>query len=226
MNRIDDARTSYRDAERVAEKRCELRLGAKFTQPCPERALPRTGLGAVAAFQKKRKPAEKFFEQAQADDSADLLAKHNLAALYADWKGHELEAETIWKGILEKDPTHVPSLMGYGALLKKLNREDEALGIDRRLMIQACDYVPAQVDVATILVHKGELDLAATVLQRLVRERPSSADVWAAQAELLEKTGSPDAANAWQTALRLAADSPDEKNIRDRRKQVARGRIK
>ncbi|MBV8842830.1 MAG: caspase family protein [Bryobacterales bacterium] len=222
MNRIDDARGSYRDAEAVAAKRCGLRLGPKFTQGCPERALPRTGLGAVAAFQKKRTAAERLFKEAQNDDPSDLLAKHNLAALYADWRGHEPDAEAIWKGILQKDPNHVPSLMGYGSLLKKLNREDDALIIDRRLMIQACDYVAAQVDVATILVHKGELDAAAAMLQRLLRERPSSADVWAAQAELLEKTGGPDAANAWQAALRLSAGTADGKKIRERRKQLAR----
>jgi tetratricopeptide (TPR) repeat protein len=222
MNRIDDARSSYREAENVARRRCETRFGLNFQQLCPERAMPRTGLGSVATFQHKRKEAERMFLLAQADDPTDLLAQHNLAALYADWNGREPKAAQIWTAILKKDENHIPSLIGYGALLERLNREDDALPIYQRLVKEIPNYIPAQVNLALILTHKGELKEAGERLQTLISARPSSANVWAAQAELLQKTGTGDSASAWQTALRLAAGSADEKKIKQRRKELQR----
>jgi tetratricopeptide (TPR) repeat protein len=224
MNRTSDARSSFGEAEKVAEQRCQVRFGSKFVQPCPERALPRTGLGAVAAFQHKRKQAETYFLAAQADDPADLITQHNLAALYADWKGRTADAERTWKAVLSKDENHVPSLIGYGALLMRENLEDDALPVYRRLTMKLPDYVPAQVSLALILTHRGELVDASALLTKLLADRPSSANAWAAHAELLEKTGDAGASAAWETALRLAAGSPDEKQIRERRRQLEKAR--
>jgi Flp pilus assembly protein TadD/uncharacterized caspase-like protein len=127
MNRIDEARRSYLDAERVAYNRCKVRFGSTFTQPCRERAVPRTGLGTVAAGQRKRKQADYYFKEARADDPNDLLAAHNHAALLADWKGHEASAEQIWKGILARNTSHTPSLIGYTNLLKHQRRYEESI---------------------------------------------------------------------------------------------------
>ena len=225
LNRVDDARRSYREAERVAQKRCEVRFGIGFTQPCQERALPRTGLGALAALQHKRKAADSYFKQARQDDPKDLLAAHNDAALLADWKGHEPEAERIWTANLAQDPFHTPSLIGYTNLLKRERRYDEAIPLYRRLTEKMKEYVPAQIDLASALARTNNFQEATALLDRLVQERPRNAGVWAARAELLDKENNRDGAkSAWESALRLAAGSPDEKEIRRRRQELERSK--
>ncbi len=225
LNRVDDARRSYLEAERIAEKRCQVRFGPKFTQPCPERALPRTALGTVEDLQHKPTLADRYFRLARTDDPNDLLAQHNHATLLAGWKGHEAEAEQIWKAILTRNASHTPALIGYTNLLKHQHRYEEAIPLYRTLVSNMKQYLPAQIDLASALAQTGKITEASALLDPLIQDRPRNAGAWAARAELLQQAGDREGARAaWGNALRFAAGFPEEKDIRRQRQELARSK--
>lgn len=221
LNRMDDARTAYLEAEKIAGSRCEDRFGPKFTQACQERALPRTALGALATATNKRKLAEQLFKDARQDDPSDLLTAHNYAVLLAGWKDHEKAAEDIWKAILDRNPSHGPSLIGYSALLKRKQRYEEAIPLYRKLTMEMKEYLPARVDLAVALARSNKTEEAAGILNGLMQSRPQNPNLWAAQAEVLTNQGkTKEASNAWDNALLYAAPA-EQREFRARRKQLA-----
>ena len=210
------AKTYYQDASRIAEQRCALRLGKEF-KACPERSLPRTGLAALEIQQGNRRKARRLLDDALRDDGTNLDAAHDEAALLADWRGHENQAEEIWKRNLQADPKHLPTLIGYSELLSRSCRFQEALPLYRDTLKQIKDYVPAQIGLARSLVAAGELDEAGRLTASLVQQRPANADAWAARAEFLSRKGE-DASDAWDRAMHFAKDGSQRKQLAERRK--------
>ena len=210
------AKVYYRKAMEVASKRCELRLGKGFTA-CPERSLPQTGLASLEIRQGNRRRARKLLNAALKDDPGDLTAAHDKAAILADWRGHEGEAETIWLANLKRDAAHLPSLIGYSDLLSRGCRFGEAVPLYRAILKQIPDYVPAQIGLARALAASGALAEAGPLTEALVAQRSQNAQAWAARAEYLSRTGA-SSDTAWQNALRLAKDGAERKQIAARRK--------
>lgn len=209
------AKNYYREAEDVASKRCEQRLGKGSA--CPERALPLTGLAMLEIQRGNRRRARTLLDAALKDDKTNLTATHDKAALLADWRGHEGEADALWSANLKRDPKHLPSLIGYAELLSKQCRFADALLLYREIMKQNSNYVPAQIGLARALTAQGELAEANTLSAALVNTRPDNAQAWAARAEYLSHSDAP-AGEAWEKALRLAKDRGERKQLANRRK--------
>ena len=210
------AKAYYRKALEIAGKRCELRLGKGFTA-CPERSLPQTGLASLEIRQGNRRKARNLLDLALKDDSTDLIAAHDKAALLADWSGHQGEAETIWLANLKRDPAHLPSLIGYSELLSGQCRFGDALPHYNEILGQIKDYVPAQIGQARAYAATGDLATAGPLTESLVEQRPNNAQAWAARAEFLSRSGA-SSDTAWQNALRMAKDGAERKQISSRRK--------
>ena len=218
IRNFDEARSAYKLAVKVAGKRCSLR-GLAQKDVCPERAVPLAGLASVFAQNGSHRRSEKLYQDAHHDSSSDLLIQHNLASLYAGWKGHEAKAETIWTANLKADPDDLPSLIGYTGLLKHACRFSEAEPRLLRLTVKAPNYEPAKLDLALVETRTGKVKDAQALLLTL---KSRSAEYWAAQAEVSEITGNQaDAERQWQTALEKAGDSPARKNIERRRSKAA-----
>ena len=210
------AKTYYRKAKEIAEKRCELRLGKGYAA-CPERSLPQTGLASLEIRQGNRRKASGLLDLALKDDPGDLTAAHDKAAILADWRGHQGEAETIWLANLKRDTAHLPSLIGYSDLLSRQCRFGDAVPLYTAILKQIQDYVPAQIGLARALAQSGDLAKAGPLTESLVTQRAGNAQAWAARAELLSLSGA-SADTAWQNALRLAKDGAERKQIASRRK--------
>lgn len=210
------AKANYQRAPRIASQRCELRLGKAYTV-CPERSLPQTGLATLEIGRGNRRKALKLLNAALKDDSGDLTAAHDKAAVLADWRGHVGEAETIWLSNLKRDTAHLPSLIGYADLLSRECRFGDAVPLYRAILKQIQDYVPAQIGLARALAASGESAEAGPLTEALVAQRPGNAQAWAARAEFLSRAGAGSDA-AWQNALRLAKDGAERKQIANRRK--------
>lgn len=146
ISNYGEARAFYKLAIKVAEKRCEIRSIEK-TQPCPERYPARAGLASIDAQKGNHRRSERLYRDALYDNPGDPLTVHNLASLYAGWKGHERAAENLWTKNLEAHAQHIPSLIGYTALLKQECRLKEAEPLLERLIKLAPDYQPARRDL-------------------------------------------------------------------------------
>jgi tetratricopeptide (TPR) repeat protein len=209
-----EAEASYKLAIMVAEKRCGLRnIGKKET--CPERNPPRTGLASVYAQEGKRRSAEKMYDMALEDAGKDPLTVHDLASLYASWKGHDVQAETNWTVNLGLHPDHIPSLSGYALFLKQRCRFEDAVPYLKRLVKLAPEYEPAWLDLSASLVRTRQPREASEALGNV---KSHSAMYWAASAEIAESMQNKAQADAdWNQALSNAADDSVRKSIMRRK---------
>jgi tetratricopeptide (TPR) repeat protein len=212
-----ESQSAYRQAIRVAEKRCEVRR-IPTKDACPERALPRAGMASILAETGRKRRSESLYADALKDSPGDLLIEHDLASLYAGWKGHESEGMEIWKANLVKDPGHLPSLIGFTTALKRGCDFKTALPYLKRLTEKASEYQPSILDLALAQVRTGSAAEASITLKRVKVE---TAEYWAVRAEVEEGVGNREgAATAWETAFDQAGDNSMRKQFEWRRRHV------
>jgi tetratricopeptide (TPR) repeat protein len=217
INRRGDAETSYRDALRLATN---ARAAGILNDPDgrkPQESAAGNALGAVAADKKRWKDAESDYCAAIAADPLNPVPRHNLAVLLTRDKRVSPVAESLWKGIIGKDPLHLPARLALARYYVETGRAPEGVQTYRDLLERYKDFELARRELASALLKTG--DPAGALAELLQVPNVASED-----AALFERIGDAEAATkddrtkneALHRALALVqapAHNRDEKRI-------------
>jgi tetratricopeptide (TPR) repeat protein len=203
--RVDLAR-AYRRAGRVAQAREELRrvLG---TMPHHHRAW--LAYGDVLVDLDQCREAAVAFERARLTDPYRPQIEAATAALVAD---ERREAERLFRGILQEDPSHVAALCGLAALSLAADRALDTERLLRHALKQSA-YVPlAYRGLGTALIRLGRLKEAEAAARHLERIEPGSPQTWVTIAAVATRLmRQEEALRAYERAADL---KPDEVGLR------------
>ena len=199
MNRRSDAETSYRKAMALM----------------PNSGMPLNALGTLKASEGKNAEAEKLYKDALAKDPTLLEARHNLGVLLAANKDRQTEAIALWQQNLQTNPDYLDSRISLAELLAQ--RADNAGAVAQyRLIVNAKpEYVAARTALAELLIKSNQTQAGLDELRAASRLDAQNAAVWERIGDV-EKSLShtPEARDAYATALKLESEKSDQKRVR------------
>jgi protein O-GlcNAc transferase len=135
-----------------------------------------------------------------ADAELQLALAHHQA-------GRAVEAEAIYRRILEAAPDHAHSLQLLGALSLQLGRTDEAIELLRRAIEVNHAYPEAHNNLGVALQTRGETDEALKHWEKAVALKPDYAQAYGNLAKALSKKGNSGLALAcWQRTVALSPE--------------------
>ena len=203
--RVDLAR-AYRRAGRAGEAREQVRRVLETT-PRHHRAWLAYGDALVDLDQYR--DAAIAFERARLTDPQRERIEAATAALVAD---DRREAEELFRGILQADPSHVAALCGLAALSLAADRAYDTERLLRHALKQSA-YVPlAYRGLGTALIRLGRLKEAEAAARHLQKIEPESPQTWVALAAVATRLmRQEDALRAYERAADL---KPDEVGLR------------
>jgi tetratricopeptide (TPR) repeat protein len=203
--RVDLAR-AYRRAGRAAQAREEVRRVLE-TMPHHHRAW--LAYGDVLVELDQCREAAVAFERARLTDPYRAQIEAATAALVAD---ERRKAETLFRAILQEDPSHVAALCGLAALSLAADRADDTERLLRHALKQSA-YVPlAYRGLGTALIRLGRLQEAEVAARHLERIEPGSPQTWVTVAAVATRLmRQEEALRAYERAADL---KPDEVGLR------------
>jgi tetratricopeptide (TPR) repeat protein len=203
--RVDLAR-AYRRAGRAAQAREEVRRVLE-TMPHHHRAW--LAYGDVLVDLDQCREAAVAFERARLTDPYRAQIEAATAALVAD---ERRKAETLFRAILQEDPSHVAALCGLAALSLAADRADDTERLLRHALRQSA-YVPlAYRGLGTALIRLGRLQEAEVAARHLERIEPGSPQTWVTVAAVATRLmRQEEALRAYERAADL---KPDEVGLR------------
>ena len=203
--RVDLAR-AYRRAGRAAQAREEVRRVLE-TMPHHHRAW--LAYGDVLVDLDQCREAAVAFERARLTDPYRAQIEAATAALVAD---ERRKAETLFRAILQEDPSHVAALCGLAALSLAADRADDTERLLRHALKQSA-YVPlAYRGLGTALIRLGRLQEAEVAARHLERIEPGSPQTWVTVAAVATRLmRQEEALRAYERAADL---KPDEVGLR------------
>jgi tetratricopeptide (TPR) repeat protein len=203
--RVDLAR-AYRRAGRAAQAREEVRRVLE-TMPHHHRAW--LAYGDVLVELDQCREAAVAFERARLTDPYRAQIEAATAALIAD---ERRKAETLFRAILQEDPSHVAALCGLAALSLAADRADDTERLLRHALKQSA-YVPlAYRGLGTALIRLGRLQEAEVAARHLERIEPGSPQTWVTVAAVATRLmRQEEALRAYERAADL---KPDEVGLR------------
>ncbi len=203
--RVDLAR-AYRRAGRAAQAREEVRRVLE-TMPHHHRAW--LAYGDVLVDLDQCREAAVAFERARLTDPYRAQIEAATAALVAD---ERRKAETLFRAILQEDPSHVAALCGLAALSLAADRADDTERLLRHALKQSA-YVPlAYRGLGTALIRLGRLQEAEVAAHHLERIEPGSPQTWVTVAAVATRLmRQEEALRAYERAADL---KPDEVGLR------------
>ena len=181
-----DADRFARDFEALLRRACTEGIAAVSGQvPAP---LPPAAREAAAPMREKALQVAHFNALMQAGDLqtaepvlADLLARdpgaHALRQAHAALLtrlGRRDEAEAQWRTLEHEQPAEPNNLHGHAVALQALRRNDEAMALFEQVLRIAPDFLPARLQLATLLRHHAHRPQAALAL--LTAALPARAD--------------------------------------------------
>ncbi len=199
MNRRSDAEASYRQAMVLM----------------PNSGMPLNALGSLKAAQGKTTEAEKFYRDALLKDPTLIEARHNLGVLLANIKTRQPEAIALWQQNLQTNPDYLVSRISLAELLAQRGENAGAIEQYRLIVNAKPEFVAARVAL-------GELYVKSSQAQAGVDELRAASRLDAENSSIFERIGDvekslnhvQEARDAYATALKLAAEKPDQKRVR------------
>jgi Flp pilus assembly protein TadD len=127
--------------------------------------------------------------------------------------GRVLEAEEIFRRILEKDPTHVIALDIMGCIAHHTGKYANALAFFRRALQQHPDDPYVHFNMGVSLEEQGKWIEAQTCFRQVVAIRPGHAKAYYKLGGVLHRLGKmEEAANQYRKALALQPDNAAAQN--------------
>jgi tetratricopeptide (TPR) repeat protein len=128
------------------------------------------------------------------------------SAMYSD-------VETLWRTIIERNPTAWMAHNNLGAFLLRAGKVDEAIVHFRKALEIKADHVEAQANLGNALLQEGELDNAIAEYDKALEIKPDYAEVHYNLGNALLRKGQVDQAIAhYEKALAIKPDYADVHN--------------
>jgi tetratricopeptide (TPR) repeat protein len=176
----------------------------------PERARVWNALGTMERSLGRDARAVGYFERAQADDPADLNARHNLALVYAK-RGDSAKADDLWRTNLDRDPGFTLSRVAYADSLAARGQNAAAVEQYERLIRDKPEYVAAHEALARVYLAAGDSGKALSEVNRAIALAAGNARTLDLRGDIEARAGNRAAAKAdWSAALAVSA-ARDEK---------------
>ena len=171
-----DADTFARDFEALLRRACTDGAATIAGQlPAP---LPPAAREAAAPMREKALQVAHFNALMQAGDLpgaepvlAALLARdpgaHALRQAHAallTQLGRHADAEAQWRALVNEQPAEPTNLHGHAVALQALRHHGEATALFERVLVIAPDFLPARLQLATLLRHHAHRPQAALAL--------------------------------------------------------------
>jgi len=181
----------------------------------PKEGMPYNALGYLNASLGRTAEAERLYKQALDLEPNLLVARHNLAVLYAERMKRGAEAVDLWRQNLAKSPDYLPSRLSLAKTLAALNRDAEAVAEYETALKAKPEYVAARLALAEVQRKGGNTGRALANLREVARQQPGNAEVWEAIGDAEKAGGSTAAAaEAYRKALELSVEGGAKKRIR------------
>ena len=203
--RVDFARACRR-AGRAAQAREEVR---RVLETLPHHHRAWLAYGDVLVDLDKYRDAAVAFERARLTDPYRPRIEAATEALVAD---ERREAEELFRGILQEDPSHVAALCGLAALSLAADRPHDTERLLQHALKQSA-YVPlAYRGLGTALIRLGRLKEAEAAARHLEKIEPGSPQTWVTIAAIATRLmRQEEALRAYERAADL---KPDEVGLR------------
>ena len=121
-----------------------------------------------------------------------------------------VEAQEVYRRVLETSPDHPRALHYAGVLAHQLGRNDEALGLIERSLALGPDQADWYSNLGIVLQSQGRLDRAIDAYRRAIAIDPSHANAHSNLGVLLRATGkSVEAEAAYRAAIRVNPEHID-----------------
>lgn len=121
-----------------------------------------------------------------------------------------VEAQELYRRVLETDPAHPQALHYAGVLAHQQGRHDEAIALVKRSLELVPDRADCYSNLGIILQSAGKLDAAIDAYQRAIALDPGHANAYSNLGVLLRATDRPlDAEAAYRTAIQLDPNHVD-----------------
>ena len=121
-----------------------------------------------------------------------------------------VEAQGVYRRVLETSPDHPRALHFAGVLAHQLGRNDEALGLIERSLALGSDQADWYSNLGIVLQADDRLDRAIDAYRRAIAIDPSHANAHSNLGVLLRATGKPvEAEAAYRAAIRLKPEHID-----------------
>ena len=121
-----------------------------------------------------------------------------------------VEAQGVYRRVLETSPDHPRALHFAGVLAHQLGRNDEALGLIERSLALGPDQADWYSNLGIVLQSQGRLDRAIDAYRRAIAIDPSHANAHNNLGVLLRATGQPiEAEAAYRAAIGLNPEHID-----------------
>lgn len=140
--------------------------------------------------------------------------------------GNLVEAERLYRRILEKQPKNIDVLTNLGVLCKNRGHIDEAIDFYKRALGVDREYVPALNNIGNAFVQIGSLDEAVDAFCKALSVYPDYSEGWNNLGLALHDLGRyGEALRAYDRALALSSD-PAEIYSNRGNSLIAQGRIR
>ncbi len=126
-------------------------------------------------------------------------------------------AEAGFRRVLERIPSHLPSLLFLGTIAERTNRDDEALSRWQAAVAIDPTFYPAQVSLGRVYERKGRLADAVVAYRAAVETKAVHADVQFAARRLTQVGATPDQAVQVRKWMEEAAEAAKSGRVEDTR---------
>jgi tetratricopeptide (TPR) repeat protein len=178
-----------------------------ITVKAPLSPIPTDARALLVEAQHLFKAGQKQKALALAEKATKLSTRPDIRAAFATMlllAGDPTQAENNYRVVLREKPDFFSALLGLGQLTLNASRGEEAI----QLLEAAVRVDPRSIDARHLLARSYGLNRrsseAVALFETLIKEAPTSAQIWAGYARALAKTG-PEALNRAIEAYEKAA---------------------
>ena len=158
--------------------------------------------------------AQELLDQpiAQSDAPTRELTLEEAVAIAIQLQRHEqlVEAQEVYRRVLETDPDHPHALHYAGVLAHQQGRSDEAVALIERSLVLAPDRADCYNNLGIVFQSTGRMEKAIDAYRRAIAIDPHHADAYSNLGVLFRAAGKPsDAEAAYRRAIQLNPDHID-----------------
>ncbi len=151
-----------------------------------------------------------FFEESETPPRELTLEEAVALAILLQKSGQLVEAQEMYRRVLETAPDHPSALHYAGVLAHQQGRSDDGLALVERSLALVPDRADWHNNLGILLQSVGRLDAAIDAYERAIAIDPSHANAYSNLGVLFRATGKPSEAEAaYRTAIQLDPDHID-----------------
>lgn len=181
----------------------------EFSKACKQGKQARyfNGVGQVLLAEKKFNEAKKQFENTISDYPDDVAALEGLAVSQFELQMFEESRQTLQRAV-QIDPEKPELYYNLGAVLEQLGELPKAEASYQAAISRRPGYHAASLRLAVILLGRGEVDSADTLIQSLMSVEDKGVELLSTQAAIHEARAEYDEALRFLDLSKDAGDDP------------------